>query len=279
MTLSERRYYRFAVLLSIIFHTAILFIHFALPKGFYQNPTGLETMAPGLMDLSPGSPNTEPTLKETGPAAAQGIPRVEETVTVKTESPVEAKPEKVTQPEPVKTELKVDKPKEVTKKEKPKEVPHRENLVKNPAKTQPAPADNVAKTGDANSPNDKTGRENGLKTGERDKAPPAARNFGTGELMIAGSTDLPIYYPKKAQNEGTEGDVTVRLYVDADGRLEKAEVLHSSGNSLLDSNAVKYGERLKPKGVHDKYYIDYMVSYKLDQDAPAVKFIRSESRL
>ena len=278
MTLSERRYYRFAVLLSLIFHAAILFIHFTMPMGFYNIPTGLETMAPGLMDLPPGSPNTQPSLEEPGPVAAKGISKAPETVTVKPE-PLEAKPEKVKPVEPKKTELKVDQPKEVVKKEKPKEAPRLENPSQDPTKSQPEQGDNLAKTGDVKDSAAKKGREDGSKNSEGEKAPPAAKNFGTGELMVAGGLGIPLYYPKNAQNEGKEGDVTVRLFVDRDGKLEKAEILRSSGDPRLDNNALNYGKKLILKGINEKYYIDYMVSYRLDQDGPKVKFLRSESRL
>lgn len=278
MTLSERRYYKFAVLLSLIFHAAILFIHFALPMGFYSNPAGLETMAPGLMDLPPGSPNTQPSLEEPGPVAAKGISQAPETVTVKPES-LEVKSEKDKPADPEKTEVKVDQPKEVVKREKPKEAPRLEKTSQIPNKSQSERADNFAKTDDAKSSATKKGREDGSKNGEGEKAPPAAKNFGTGELMVAGGLDIPLYYPKNAQNEGKEGDVTVRLFVDSNGKLENAEILRSSGDPRLDNNALSYGQRLTLKGINEKYYIDYLVSYRLDQDGPKVKYLRSESRL
>ncbi|MGE5575842.1 MAG: energy transducer TonB [Syntrophothermus sp.] len=63
--------------------------------------------------------------------------------------------------------------------------------------------------------------------------------FGTldgPELMVLGKA---IVYPKNAQNEGVTGTVILRLFVKADGAVEKVVLEKSSGDVRLDAQAVK----------------------------------------
>lgn len=63
--------------------------------------------------------------------------------------------------------------------------------------------------------------------GVDDKTPP---NFSV--------TRAPTY-PLAAQQRGHQGDVVVRLHVARNGRVEKAEVVESSGHAALDQAAVE----------------------------------------
>jgi protein TonB len=55
-------------------------------------------------------------------------------------------------------------------------------------------------------------------------------------------TPLPDY-PSLAKRRGYEGTVMLRLLVSKDGRVVEAEVLQSSGYSILDRNAVDFIQR------------------------------------
>lgn len=283
MTLSERRYYRIAVLLSIIFHGALFLIHFTLPRGLGGQSTGLETMAPSMLDLGPGSPNTDPTRSETGEYGAAKPAPVQEVVTVDPEPKPQVKPEKV-EPKaakPVQEEVKIDKPKEVAKKEKPQTDPVPEHTTVNPVKEKPANPGKVAVTNNNESGSNGEGsKATGVQGGKGDKVPPAAKNFGSGDLMIASGMDTLINYPKNALNEGKEGDVTIRAFVDANGNIEKVDLVTQSGDPRLDNAAKNHiGGRLKFKAVKERYFVDFLVRFQVDAEVPLVKCLRSESRL
>lgn len=283
MTLSERRYYRFAVLLSLIFHGAVFLIHFAMPQGFLANPSGLETMAPSILDLPPGSPYTQTVTHPQSAGPRQSQLRSEQVIKVKPESQSEIKPAKPQRPaeEPVKDELKIKKPKKLTEEEpklksEPEPVPIEK---KQPSKLEPSKKDIEAKAVKEPVLVSQTGAADGGGTAGDSNQPPVAKNYGSGEQMVAAGLNLPIFYPKNAQNEGKEGDVVVRVLIAPDGTVEKVAVVRSSGDSRLDQNAVSYGRKLKFKANPEKYYVEYLVSYKINTVTPLIKFLRSESRL
>lgn len=61
------------------------------------------------------------------------------------------------------------------------------------------------------------------------------------------STAAPVY-PQALRDAGIGGRVVVRGVIGTDGRVESAEVVHSSGNSTLDNNALSafYKWRFSP---------------------------------
>jgi protein TonB len=51
-------------------------------------------------------------------------------------------------------------------------------------------------------------------------------------------TSMPKpFYPQRARERGIEGKVSVRVWVNADGAVDRAEVVKSSGFELLDRSA------------------------------------------
>lgn len=60
-------------------------------------------------------------------------------------------------------------------------------------------------------------------------------------------------YPASARNSGTTGAVRVRILVGADGSVEGASVVGSSGNSEMDANAVEAVYKWRFSPAKDKY--------------------------
>ena len=55
---------------------------------------------------------------------------------------------------------------------------------------------------------------------------------------------MPVY-PADLQEEGVEGAVTVKIYVDTDGSVERVEVTGSSGYGELDNSAAAAAARFR----------------------------------
>ncbi len=53
------------------------------------------------------------------------------------------------------------------------------------------------------------------------------------------------YYPRNALAQGIQGQVKVRLTVATDGRLKGIQIVESSGNEILDTDALHLAARLK----------------------------------
>lgn len=51
-------------------------------------------------------------------------------------------------------------------------------------------------------------------------------------------------YPRTAQMRGEEGTAKVKVYLSASGQIEKAELVNSSGSSVLDKEAVAMMSRI-----------------------------------
>lgn len=86
----------------------------------------------------------------------------------------------------------------------------------------------------------------GHGTGVGDGAGPGiARNPKVPPRVV--STAAPVY-PQALRDAGIGGRVVVRGVIGIDGRVESAEVVHSSGNSTLDNNALSafYKWRFSP---------------------------------
>lgn len=67
------------------------------------------------------------------------------------------------------------------------------------------------------------------------------------EPPVALNTEPTVQYPPTLYDQGVEGDVELRLFVDSTGRLapESTRVMESSGNAALDSAAVRGVARLQ----------------------------------
>jgi TonB family protein len=65
-------------------------------------------------------------------------------------------------------------------------------------------------------------------------------------MPVVTNRDLPFRYPPALYAQKVQGNVTLRLYIDADGRVmtDSTRVVETSGYSALDSAAVKGSEDL-----------------------------------
>jgi TonB family protein len=267
MTINERRFYRIAVFLSILFHLAILFITIPFPDLRAQN-NDLETISPDMLNMLPGSTNAQPALVESFQnwPDRPALPKPKEEQIVVRPQPQKQSHQSQTKPE---VERKVEKPKEEPKKEpiKPKEEPKKE------PKQEPEkePVKPVAK------PSAATKTAPGSKPDEVGK-PPAARNLGSGDKMVSGGTNVPLWTPKDANNEDKEGNVKLRIFIDAAGGVESIKPLELSGDSRLDDGAIRYIQRYwKFKAIKERYYVDILISFKVDAQA-VIQFLQSETR-
>lgn len=142
---------------------------------------------------------------------------------------------------------------------KKKETTASDTLVKNPENQSATREDNQKTTDFENS-----------NTGE-------TQSFGTGEAMVKIIGPMPTY-PRAALREGIEGEVTVRILVNADGQLDLPIVIKTSGDVRLDYAATSSIERKwKFTSINKGYYIDLTFSFDLHTGA-SVKFIASKIR-
>jgi len=65
------------------------------------------------------------------------------------------------------------------------------------------------------------------------------------DLLVPVLLDYDLYYPDEARRQGMEGVVNVRVLVNRGGKTETVVIMKSSGNSLLDSAAVKTAKTFK----------------------------------
>jgi TonB family protein len=329
MTINERRFYRIAVFLSILFHLAILFITIPFPDLRAQN-NDLETISPDMLNMLPGSTNAQPALVESfqnwpdRPALpkpkeeqivvrpqpqkqshqSQTKPEVERKVEKPKEEPKKEpiKPKEEPKKEPIKPKEEPKKepikPKEEPKKEpiKPKEEPKKEPIKpkeepkKEPIKPKEEPKKEPVKPKEepkqepekepvkpVAKPSAATKTAPGSKPDEVGK-PPAARNLGSGDKMVSGGTNVPLWTPKDANNEDKEGNVKLRIFIDAAGGVESIKPLELSGDSRLDDGAIRYIQRYwKFKAIKERYYVDILISFKVDAQA-VIQFLQSETR-
>jgi TonB family protein len=103
------------------------------------------------------------------------------------------------------------------------------------------------------------------------------QSFGTGEAMVKIIGPMPTY-PPAALKEGKEGEVTLRILVNADGELELVIVTRSSGDIRLDYAATSSVERKwKFTSISQGYFIDITFSFDIHIGA-SVKFLASKTR-
>jgi TonB family protein len=83
-----------------------------------------------------------------------------------------------------------------------------------------------------------------------ERAPAAA--VKENDVPVAINSESPFQYPPALYNQGIEGEVRLRLFVDATGRVipESTRVAGSSGTPGLDSAAVRGAARLQFAPAH-----------------------------
>ena len=85
-----------------------------------------------------------------------------------------------------------------------------------------------------------------------------------------------IRYPKKCSASGIEGRAFVRFIVDKNGKIKKVVLFKSSGNQLLDKEAIRVVKKMprwnpgKNKGKEVNVRLTLPVNFKLDKPAPKV---------
>lgn len=145
-----------------------------------------------------------------------------------------------------------------------KPQPEKKKVVKKPPKntkpsTQPA-VNNDAGAGTGEGAGNGSGKGSGEGSGN-------GSGVGNGNGEGSGSGEgrgVPVIpprilreveprYPASARNSGTTGAVRVRILVGADGNVESASVVGSSGNSEMDTNAVEAVYKWRFSPAKDKY--------------------------
>lgn len=78
----------------------------------------------------------------------------------------------------------------------------------------------------------------------RDAAPPSRTD---AEMPVALNSESPFQYPPELYDQGVEGEVRLRVYVDAQGRIvpDSTRVASSSGTPGLDSAALRGAAELR----------------------------------
>lgn len=84
------------------------------------------------------------------------------------------------------------------------------------------------------------------------EARPAGRATQENDVPVAINGESPFQYPAELYDQGVEGEVRLRLYVDALGRVhpESTRVASSSGTPALDSAALEGAALLRFAPAH-----------------------------
>jgi len=66
-------------------------------------------------------------------------------------------------------------------------------------------------------------------------------------MPVVTNEDLPFRYPTALFTQQVQGNVTLRIFIDAEGRvvMDSTRVVETSGYTALDSAAVKGSEELR----------------------------------
>lgn len=253
MNYTERNNYIIAVFVSLIIHFCLLIIR--LSGMLVLEEPELKTFPIELVEFSTESGSRQLTVALNVPKKVQPKMEAVKDATVNKSEDQSASGEK-TEKESVEPAQPLEDAPLLTEK---KETIASDTLVNNP-ENQSATGENTGKT---------TGFENPV-TGE-------VQSFGTGEAMVEIIGPMPVY-PRAALKEGIEGEVTVRILVDADGRLELPIVRKTSGDVRLDYAATSSIKRKwKFTSINKGYYIDLIFSFDLHTGV-SVKFIASKTR-
>ncbi|HBF38912.1 MAG TPA: hypothetical protein DDW50_16530, partial [Firmicutes bacterium] len=197
----------------------------------------LETFPVGMVEIAKGSPDGMIGMTGASPEKAENAPTVKE-------------PEKN------------DKDKE-TANLKPKIVPKMPSTdaLLIGKKEGNRPIDIPTKGPSANGSGN-TGNGEAAGNGKPGSGQPFGLGFGEGMVTVLGP--LPSY-PKNAMNEGKEGNVALRILVNADGSLGNIEPRQLSGDLRLDNAAIYAIKRTwKFKPTTQSYHIDLVFSFNID---------------
>ena len=86
---------------------------------------------------------------------------------------------------------------------------------------------------------------------------------GKGKLKITCLKCVSPKYPKKALKKGLEGKPTVKVWILRNGSVEKAEIIISSGITLIDNAALEAAKKSKFYPLNDKSFINIEYDLKL----------------
>ena len=109
------------------------------------------------------------------------------------------------------------------------------------------------------------GDTNGVPQGVPTTEPTAAPPKGPVQITDAEMTNrVQPDYPDMAKEQGIQGTCIVEVVISTNGQVLSAKVFQSSGNALLDAEAIKAAKRsgYKPPSVTTPYLIEY--DFKLE---------------
>ena len=86
---------------------------------------------------------------------------------------------------------------------------------------------------------------------------------GKGKLKITCLKCVTPKYPKKALKKGLEGKPTIKVWILMNGSVEKAEIIISSGITLIDKAALEAAIKSKFYPIEDKSFINIEYDLKL----------------
>ncbi|HEX4382902.1 MAG TPA: TonB family protein [Myxococcales bacterium] len=197
-------------------------------------------------------------------------------VVVKPPAPVEKPPEPVKAPEPPKpVPLKITRAPKII----PKDVPPPSKAPIPETKAPPPPTKEAPATtpvpviitgitlestsqggsmavGTGNTlqgtPGNKAAEPAQVKPYKAEQYAPAAQVTELPRVLNGDSVNLRKYYPAEAQREGFEGDVVLRLLIDSDGSIAKADIISDPGHQLGASalRAIRAEYRFAPAKVN-----------------------------
>ncbi len=283
MNLTEQKYYSIAIIVSLIFHLLLLTID--LPGILDLKNPGLEAFPVGLVEVASEPPaeemvslpqNSNQSVAFNRPGSRQSLKGANE---IKTNpNPNQSPLHNATAPSKKGGDAVSGNPVE---RSGDKSVPKTNinpyqpsnDVIATPKKEEVTAFDHAAgKTGNQNLPGGNIEKITGSENSRDNELP----DFGTGEEMVTALT-MPTY-PSIVMKEGKEGNVSVRVLVNAGGGLGLAIITKSSGDLRLDHAAVtsiqkKWKFKAMPKG----YYIDLVFSFSV-RIGVSVKFLNAKTR-
>ncbi len=141
----------------------------------------------------------------------------------------------------------------VDQKLKPK--PEKKKQVVKQKKETGKPSPNPApgpKTGEGEGSGGGTGGGNGTGSGNGE-GDGSGEGRGVPVVPPRVLREVSPRYPASARNSGATGVVRVRMLVDANGNVQSASVVSSSGNADMDANAVEVVYKWRFSPARDKY--------------------------